>query len=277
MQKTTGVLAVQAPRQIYDFGMHIADDTEVYLKKGFRVVAVEADPALCEAAGERFATEIAGGRLVILNKAIGEREGTFDFYLCNEQDRLSTASLDVVKEQSRNGVTFRTVKVEFTTATELLCEYGEARFAKIDIEGHDLMCLKQIALSGVPLDYLSFEVDFLAYDQALATCLNMGFERFALVPQRPIGGTRAVSPSREGRSIEHLFEIGQSGPFGDDLKTKWQSAASVARQCFAIRVQSKLHGLMSRLRLSALASRLFPDTQTWYDIHAGRLGAKYGQ
>jgi hypothetical protein len=31
---------------IYDFGMHDGADTDYYLRKGFRVVAVEADPLL---------------------------------------------------------------------------------------------------------------------------------------------------------------------------------------------------------------------------------------
>jgi hypothetical protein len=40
---------------LYDVGMNNGDDTAYYLYKGFRVVAVEADPVLVEAARERFA------------------------------------------------------------------------------------------------------------------------------------------------------------------------------------------------------------------------------
>ena len=39
---------------IYDIGMHEGEDSEFYLLKGFRVVAVEADPDLCQAAAERL-------------------------------------------------------------------------------------------------------------------------------------------------------------------------------------------------------------------------------
>ena len=35
---------------IFDLGMHRGEDTELYLKKGFRVVAVDADAELCEQA-----------------------------------------------------------------------------------------------------------------------------------------------------------------------------------------------------------------------------------
>jgi len=44
-------------------GMHNGDDTAYYLARGYDVVAVEANPALCASAGKRFAPEVAAGRL----------------------------------------------------------------------------------------------------------------------------------------------------------------------------------------------------------------------
>lgn len=35
------------PDLIFDLGMHHGHDSEYYLKKGFQVVAVEANPLLC--------------------------------------------------------------------------------------------------------------------------------------------------------------------------------------------------------------------------------------
>ena len=46
---------------IYDLGMHVGQDTEFYLKKGFRVVAVEANPILAELGASRFQSEIDVG------------------------------------------------------------------------------------------------------------------------------------------------------------------------------------------------------------------------
>ena len=46
---------------IFDIGMHIGQDTEFYLKKGFRVVAIEADPTLAEAAGENSHHRLQAG------------------------------------------------------------------------------------------------------------------------------------------------------------------------------------------------------------------------
>ena len=61
---------------IFDFGMHDGSDTAYYLRKGFRVVAVEANPELVAAGQSRFRAEIAEGRLTIVNKAIAEQPGT---------------------------------------------------------------------------------------------------------------------------------------------------------------------------------------------------------
>jgi hypothetical protein len=42
------------PKLIYDVGMHNGDDTAYYLRRGFRVIAIEPNPALVATAAERF-------------------------------------------------------------------------------------------------------------------------------------------------------------------------------------------------------------------------------
>ena len=43
---------------IYDVGMHKGEDTELYLKKGFRVIAFEADPDLVASARTKHACPV---------------------------------------------------------------------------------------------------------------------------------------------------------------------------------------------------------------------------
>ncbi len=57
---------------IYDVGFHHGEDTEFYLAKGFKVVAIEAHPGLYRAGLEKFADHIESGRLVLLNLAVAE-------------------------------------------------------------------------------------------------------------------------------------------------------------------------------------------------------------
>jgi hypothetical protein len=76
---------------IYDFGMNNGDDVEYYLLKAQRVVAVEANSALCEEATRRFSSAIADGRLTILNVALSDQETgePVTFYLHRQHHVLS--------------------------------------------------------------------------------------------------------------------------------------------------------------------------------------------
>lgn len=56
----TGALRLK-PDLIFDLGMHHGHDSEYYLKKGFRVVAVEANPLLARKASEWLADWIRAG------------------------------------------------------------------------------------------------------------------------------------------------------------------------------------------------------------------------
>ena len=59
-------------KTIYDFGMNNGDDVAYYLTKADRVVAVEANAALCRIAEKKFESEISTGRLTILNFALSD-------------------------------------------------------------------------------------------------------------------------------------------------------------------------------------------------------------
>ena len=70
---------------VYDVGMNNGDDTAHYLHKGYRVVAIEADPTLIDAARERFADAIRSGRLQLVNAGVGPRDEVADFWICDEK------------------------------------------------------------------------------------------------------------------------------------------------------------------------------------------------
>jgi len=77
-------------RIIYDFGANNGDDTFYYLKKADLVVAVEANPSLCDAIRRRFAKEIRDKRLVVENVVLTDcavEEDVF-FYLHKTADVL---------------------------------------------------------------------------------------------------------------------------------------------------------------------------------------------
>ena len=66
---------------IYDLGLHTGEDTEYYLKKGFKVVAIDANPVMVKQAQKKFHSEVSSGQLTLLNVGIAESAGRVPFYV----------------------------------------------------------------------------------------------------------------------------------------------------------------------------------------------------
>src|SRR5260370_40370532 len=52
---------------VYDIGLHNGGDTRQYLKEGCRVIAIDANPAMCAAAVAEFQRHIDTKRLTVLS------------------------------------------------------------------------------------------------------------------------------------------------------------------------------------------------------------------
>ena len=57
---------IKKRKLIYDVGLHKGKDTAYYLKKGFDVIAFEADPEFVEMCEGKFKKDILSGRLIIV-------------------------------------------------------------------------------------------------------------------------------------------------------------------------------------------------------------------
>ena len=65
---------------IYDVGAHKGEDTEYYLRKGFRVIAIEAMPEFCKSITSRLSEYVKSRALTVLNLAISNVPGSIKFY-----------------------------------------------------------------------------------------------------------------------------------------------------------------------------------------------------
>jgi FkbM family methyltransferase len=231
---------------IFDIGMNVCEDTDFYLKKGFRVVAVEANPATCRAAAEKYAEAIAAGRLTILNRAISNHRGPVMLYLCRSNSALSTASPKLRDFWRAHGDTFEEIEVPGILARDLIVAHGTPYYAKIDIEGSDILCLDAFTKDAPKPRYLSFEVDFCRYRELLARLRELGYRRFALIGQSGVVGQRPPYPPCEGRYIDYRFDIGSSGLFGRELPERWRDEARIRRRCRRVIRQYRLAGVMDR-------------------------------
>jgi FkbM family methyltransferase len=267
---------------IFDIGMNICEDTNFYLSKGFKVVAIEANPAMCERAIEAHQREIERGDLYVLNVAISDSRGPLRFFVCNEMSAWSTAHKGLRDYCSRTaGATFREIEVTSQTIGDVIERFGVPFYAKIDIEGLDIECLRGFAKSSVVPNYVSFEVDFLKHAEALRICHAMGYDAFSIVDQQSVPRQRQPDPPREGAFSTYQFELGCSGLFGAELPIRWDDLATTARKCRNILWRRRVAKLFRRaaelLRLKETGMRveeqILGDVATWYDIHARKRGA----
>lgn len=264
------------PKLIFDIGMDTCQDTAFYLRKGFKVVGVDANPAVCADAARRFASEIRRGQLVVVCRAISETRAALPFYVCTSASMLSTADPALRRlQEERYGHTFQQIAVEGATVGDLIAEHGVPYFAKVDIEGYDRVCLAGfLSIPGRPA-YLSTELDLKAVWRHIALLKRLGYRRFALVGQASVPSQRPPTPAREGRHVEHSFDIHSSGLFGRELPAGWMGLSGLRLRCLSMQAQYALTGALRRLEairplagvLRGARARLSVAGQ-WYDIHA---------
>ena len=148
--------AVSRPKLILDLGMHHGDDTLAYLKRGFRVVAIEANPSHIDyrvsrngcsrtrLLGTYFAPHLQNQvprpetDLIVLNVAVTPRGGG-TVVLCRAG--ANSVSSHVLREK---GTCDRPIKVLSVTCGELILRHGQPWFVKIDVEGMENACIESI-------------------------------------------------------------------------------------------------------------------------------------
>ena len=147
---------------IIDLGVHRGEDSNFYLKKGFRVIGVEASDELVEILQQKFKEQINGNDFKILHYAItGEDNQTVTFYQNTGNSVWGTIFEDWDDRNKKLGTSsvLKTVKsirlntlIQQELATDETLEY-----VKIDIEGADMIALKSLQDSEYRPKYLSWE------------------------------------------------------------------------------------------------------------------------
>lgn len=267
-----------APDLVYDVGMHRGEDTVYYLRKGFRVVAFEAQPELVAHARARFAAEVADGRLEIVGGAItGEGRETVTFFTHSKLTGWGTAAPDRAARNEVYGSSGE-VTVGAVDFRRCLAAHGVPHYLKIDIEGADMLCLEALLELPERPRYVSIEAESETWAGARSQfdlLERLGYTRFAIVQQGDVGGRVGPIVTRDGRRIPFRFEWFSSGPFGEDLRTPWlDKREAMRRYRTTLRALVAAHafdrlprGTEIRYIVSALVDRPLPG---WFDIHAAR-------
>ena len=271
---------------IFDIGMHNGRDTDFYLRKGFKVIAVEASPITYKKGLSQFEKEIEKGQLKIINKAISNGNETLKFRHYKDHDDWSSTVDDW--NDSMYSSDFDVFEVLPTNVDELMQEFGTPYYMKIDIEGSDALCLDALLKVKEKPKYISVELltvnnlkenskkDYL---EILSKLRANGYTKFQLVDQSKHAETKCPKPALEGTFVEVEFDGFSSGLFGKELPNNWKSIDEVVFDYLQytglktqINIENQLKGKKGKIgnlfykpQVSYL-NQMNPEG--WFDVHA---------
>ena len=205
---------------IYDFGANNGDNIPYYLLKSDLVIAVEANPELCNLIKHRFNKEIEDRKLIVENCILISKisSPTNKFYLHKERHLLS----QFPKPEPESLYKFNEVTIISKNVIEIIKKYGEPYYIKIDLENYDHIILKEIFINNIKPKYISAESTFI--DIYCLMFLLGEYKSFKLVNGDNVQFVyeKKTIETFNGKE-EYSFPHNSAGPFGNDIKGPWIS------------------------------------------------------
>lgn len=205
---------------IYDLGSHDGEDIPYYLLKSDLVVAVEANPKLCELIQHKFSEEIAAGSLIVENCVLDVEAASakVPFYIHRTNDACSQ-----FPEPQQNPEDYELVYLPSVNVCDLIAMHGPPHYVKVDLEGYDVEILRAIFNAGIFPPYISAEshtVDVFAMLITLG-----GYKSFKLVDGPGVAERYRdwEIETRDGKRT-YSFPFHSAGPFGEDISGAWMTA-----------------------------------------------------
>jgi FkbM family methyltransferase len=266
---------------IYDIGLHKGEDTEYYLKKGFRVVGIEANPDLAAQCRARFKSAIASGHLRIVEGAIAPASSgdTVTFYKNDAATIWGTIDSAWAERNTKRGYNSEKIELRRVDMVEVFRTFKIPLYLKIDVEGADSVVLDSLRSFTDRPRYLSIEsdkVDFSRLKEELSTLRELGYCKFKAVQQRSIPGTRIRGNTLDGGPFEHTFEECSSGPFGEDIPQPWLTMAAIEKDYENIFTRYHYFGDRSTYtRLPKIAKGVISTAYKLFTGHRGPLPGWY--
>src|SRR4030042_6904810 len=143
----------------FDIGANFGRRTEIFLKLGARVVAVEPQDACMQELQKKYGNN---NRVILIKKAISDNHGEEELMI-SDSHTLSSMSKEWIDSIKSSDMFFvstqafswqKSAKVQVTTLNQLIKEYGKPSFCKIDVEGYEYKILKSLSES---VGTISFE------------------------------------------------------------------------------------------------------------------------
>ena len=166
---------------IFDLGANQGSKTDLFLRMGARVVAIEPDETNQLILQERFVNlRLAPRPVVIIGKAVSNKNTTESMWIDGPGSAVNTLSQKWATTLRGNktrhtyghcGLDFVQRRiVETTTLEELIAEHGRPLFIKIDVEGYELNVIRGLRQ---PVPCISFEVNLPEFRPEGLQCVTL--------------------------------------------------------------------------------------------------------
>lgn len=270
---------------IFDVGSNNGDDTDFYLRKGFRVVAIDADKSLCNDVSKRFAAQIASGQLEVLFGAVGHKTGeVLTFYICDDMTDWNTTDPYFVARNEKAGAKYQQVEVPTLNVADVMETRGTPYYLKIDVEGADAIPLQtMIGRHDIP-NYVSIEIaqhDLSEGLEQLRLLKRLGYTKFNFFNQGLRSSVQAPSPALEGNFAVFYPDAVTTGLFGKELGGEWLDHSAAEKRFVGINRRHSLFrdnkhyskdGQFGGTLISKIHNRfrrhVLGDPVAWFELHA---------
>jgi FkbM family methyltransferase len=163
---------------IFDAGANQGAKTDVFLRLGARVVAIEPDEYNRDVLREKFLKcRLSPKPVIIVDQALSDQIGVNTMWIDEPGSAKNTLSQKWVEalrcDEGRFGHTLdfaQKKQIQTTTLEELINAFGVPFFVKIDVEGFEPNVLRGLRR---PVPYLSFEVNLPEFKPEGLQCVQL--------------------------------------------------------------------------------------------------------
>ncbi len=158
----------------FDIGANVGNRTRIFTKLGVKVIAVEPQPDCANVLEKEF----LGRDVILVRKGVGREMGVMKMSICDTENGLSTFSDKWKTGRFKDFKFDREISVPMTTLDELINQFGQPDFCKVDVEGFELEVFSGLTKK---IGCVNFEFTSEFFDNAkkcIARLILIGFKEF---------------------------------------------------------------------------------------------------